>query len=58
VGWNDAPANASDATRPAAPRAPQATRTSPASGSDDGAAERDEEYTDSDQDEEAVDEEL
>jgi len=58
VGWNEAPANASDATKPAAAGVPKATQPSTASESDDGAVERDEDYTDSDQDEEAVDEEL
>jgi len=56
VGWNEAPANASDATKPAAARVPKATQPGTASESDDGAVERDEDYTDSDQDEEAVDE--
>lgn len=58
VGWDEAPANASDAARPAGVRAPRATAPRPESASDEAAAERDEDYTDSDQDEEAGDEEF
>jgi hypothetical protein len=58
VGWNDVPANASGAASPAGAGAPKAANPSTASDSDDGAAERDEDYTDSDQNGEAADEEF
>ena len=60
VGWSEAPANASDAVKggPKAPRAPKATTPGASSGSAKGAVERDEDYTDTDQDEEAADEEF
>jgi hypothetical protein len=57
VGWSEAPASASDSSKAAPSGAPKATNGKPASASARGAAERDEDYTDSDQDEEAVDDE-
>ena len=57
VAWNEAPANASDAVKPAS-NATKPQRAGAAAGSGDTAAERDEDYTDLDQGEEAADDEF
>ncbi len=57
VGWNEPPASSSGAANPV-PSAPKATGAAAASESDAGGVERDEDYTDPDQDEEAAEEEF
>ena len=62
VGWDDVPANANANPPPGSQVTPQAARPSPAkpaaTDSDAGGVERDDDYTESDQDEEAAEEEF